>query len=67
MISHGHVFPRSDGVRARCGGPALCAHCRVEQEAQTAGAIRAAVEQRNAVEKRAVSGPEGTDANGRPA
>lgn len=24
---HGHVFPRPDGVRARCGGPGLCAEC----------------------------------------
>jgi hypothetical protein len=24
---HGHVWARPDGVRARCGGPALCAEC----------------------------------------
>lgn len=24
---HGHVFPRPDGVKARCGGPGLCAEC----------------------------------------
>lgn len=24
---HGHVFPRPDGVRMRCGGPALCPEC----------------------------------------
>jgi hypothetical protein len=24
---HGHVFPRPDGVRMRCGGPGLCAEC----------------------------------------
>lgn len=24
---HGHVFPRLDGVRARCGGPGFCAEC----------------------------------------
>lgn len=24
---HGHVFPREDGVRARCGGPAVCNEC----------------------------------------
>lgn len=24
---HGHVFPRADGVKARCGGPALCSVC----------------------------------------
>lgn len=25
---HGHVWDRPDGVKARCGGPALCIHCR---------------------------------------
>lgn len=24
---HGHVYPREDGVRARCGGPACCQEC----------------------------------------
>jgi hypothetical protein len=24
---HGHVWPRPDGMRARCGGPGLCAEC----------------------------------------
>jgi hypothetical protein len=24
---HGHVFPRPDGVRFRCGGPGRCAAC----------------------------------------
>lgn len=24
---HGHVWPRPDGVKARCGGPALCKQC----------------------------------------
>lgn len=24
---HGHVYPRTDGVVARCGGPALCRGC----------------------------------------
>lgn len=26
-VGHGHVFPRPDGVVARCGGPGLCAEC----------------------------------------
>lgn len=24
---HGHVYPRPDGAKARCGGPALCSKC----------------------------------------
>src|SRR5689334_18771042 len=24
---HGHVYPRPDGVKARCGGPSLCSEC----------------------------------------
>ncbi len=27
---HGHVRPRRDGVKARCGGPAICQKCAVE-------------------------------------
>lgn len=28
---HGHVKPRADGVRARCGGPAVCSACQAEK------------------------------------
>lgn len=28
---HGHVTPRPDGQRARCGGPGICPVCSVEQ------------------------------------
>lgn len=34
---HGHVTPRPDGAKARCGGPALCGECAKELAAQTAG------------------------------
>lgn len=27
---HGHIYPRSDGVKVRCGGPALCSTCAAE-------------------------------------
>ena len=27
---HGHVWARPDGIKARCGGPGLCATCRAE-------------------------------------
>lgn len=30
---HGHVTPRADGVKARCGGPTLCRVCQKEQAA----------------------------------
>lgn len=28
--SHGHVTPRADGHKARCGGPTLCRECYLE-------------------------------------
>lgn len=31
-VFHGHVRPREDGYKARCGGPALCNTCQAEQE-----------------------------------
>lgn len=31
LDKHGHVRPRHDGVKARCGGPAICKHCQGEQ------------------------------------
>jgi hypothetical protein len=31
---HGHVTPRPDGARARCGGPGLCPECSREQAAK---------------------------------
>jgi hypothetical protein len=34
---HGHVRPRPDGVKARCGGPALCAECARELAAAHPG------------------------------
>ncbi len=30
MTGHGHVTPRPDGAKARCGGPALCPECARE-------------------------------------
>jgi hypothetical protein len=30
---HGHVRPRPDGARARCGGPAICSVCARERAA----------------------------------
>lgn len=28
---HGHVFPRPDGVMARCGGPGICIECVLDK------------------------------------
>ncbi len=30
---HGWVYPRPDGVKARCGGPAICTACAEDQRA----------------------------------
>jgi hypothetical protein len=35
-LGHGHVIPRPDGVKARCGGPAFCQVCQREKAAQPA-------------------------------
>ena len=29
-VNHGHVYPRPDGAKARCGGPGFCRQCRRE-------------------------------------
>lgn len=31
ILGHGHVRPRRDGVKARCGGPGICAACSREK------------------------------------
>lgn len=38
---HGHVWPRPDGVKARCGGPGLCAQCSRDEARQAAAQDRA--------------------------
>lgn len=48
LLGHGHVIPRADGKRARCGGPALCAKCRAEQTAVDAAAAAEADHDRQA-------------------
>lgn len=35
---HGHVTPRADGTKARCGGPAICSVCAAELAALTPAA-----------------------------
>lgn len=29
---HGHVWPRPDGVKARCGGPGMCSACNNDEK-----------------------------------
>lgn len=29
-MNHGHVTPNPEGIKARCGGPALCSICARE-------------------------------------
>lgn len=38
---HGHVFPRPDGIKARCGGPALCRICAIDLTRKGLGATEA--------------------------
>lgn len=35
---HGHVFPRPDGARARCGGPGMCSSCSADATRRTEAA-----------------------------
>lgn len=30
-VGHGHVYPRPDGVRMRCGGPLMCTECALDE------------------------------------
>lgn len=32
-MGHGHVFPRPDGIRMRCGGPGICSECSKDKAA----------------------------------
>lgn len=36
---HGHVVPRKDGARARCGGPGICSVCNEEFARLHAGTV----------------------------
>lgn len=33
-FGHGHVYPRPDGMKARCGGPGICPECSKEASYQ---------------------------------
>ena len=35
---HGHVYARPDGMRARCGGPTICAECALDKARKDAQA-----------------------------
>lgn len=49
---HGHVWSRPDGVKARCGGPAMCKQCALDQ----ADSNRAKALNRSAVQAADVGG-----------
>lgn len=36
-VGHGHVFPRPDGGKAKCGGPSICSECASDAAAQRQG------------------------------
>jgi hypothetical protein len=36
---HGWVVPRDDGMKARCGGPALCPECKRDQQSILASQV----------------------------
>jgi hypothetical protein len=38
-MKHGHVFPNPRGMKARCGGPAMCETCRTELLADKHGEL----------------------------
>ncbi|MCV4065759.1 hypothetical protein OD783_36435, partial [Pseudomonas aeruginosa] len=59
-VGHGHVFPRADGVKMRCGGPALCSECAAD-----AYRARAALAQPSPVQELDFSKPLETE-NGDP-
>lgn len=57
-LGHGHVRPRADGVKMRCGGPALCSYCQREAYSQrAAAALTQARKHRRQTEKLAPDPP----------
>jgi len=42
-VGHGHVFPRPDGMKARCGGPAMCSECAKDLARKYASEVEASV------------------------
>lgn len=64
---HGHVVPRPDGVKARCGGPAFCRVCQREkaapalqaaenEDAALLDAMDALIEAQDALDNREING-----------
>jgi hypothetical protein len=54
-VGHGHVFPRPDGMKSRCGGPAMCSGCAQDlalKEAETLDTARELERLRADIEKR---------------
>ena len=59
MTGHGHVTPNPDGLKARCGGPAICSVCAKELAAKmaidTPKHIEAFLEERSSLNSAAVN------------
>ena len=54
---HGHVWPRPDGSRMRCGGPAICSECAKDQ-IRFDNQLNAAIERVGSSWKQALTGQE---------
>ena len=39
-IGHGHVWPRDDGMKARCGGPGVCVECGKDAATKAASQVK---------------------------
>lgn len=53
-VGHGHVLPRADGVKMRCGGPGLCSECTAD-----AYRARAALAQPSPLQAEQIEGAQG--------
>ena len=56
-LGHGHVWPRPDGARARCGGPGICRECSRDAALRDGGTGAARAHLRAAREMLGDGGP----------
>lgn len=60
-VRHGHVTPRADGAKARCGGPAICSVCAREQAEKEGQIVERSTVSVERPDRRAVSTTRSTD------